>query len=155
MTKWLGIDGRVRDDSLPGTGGYPYMPVSSNVTSTGFMLLTQTAAVASVATLTTPNDVFKHLYRISVVVIINTANAAGSINAEVTYTDTAANARTLIIPLTNTAGTVSAAVIGPVADAFVGTFVIGCNPNTAVTILTAGTFTGVTYSVGGSIEQIR
>lgn len=35
-----------------------------------------------------------------------------------------------------------------------GELVIDVNPNTAITLKTAGTFTGSTYNTGGSIEQL-
>ncbi len=131
--------GRLIDNAAQPSG-------SVSATSTG-----QTAAVASIATVTSPNDGNKHVYRVSFVVTITTLGS-GSINAEVTYTDDNGTARTKIIPLkvTTFAGTMVAAAT--TADTYTGSEVIAVNPNTAITCLTAGTFTGCTYNVSAVIE---
>jgi hypothetical protein len=148
-------DGGVYDDTQLGTGAtvspiVPFQPriITSPATTVGKVA----AAIASQASTTTPNDAQKHAYQIDVVVTITTLGS-GSINAEVTYTDDNGTARTKIIPLkiTTFAGTMVAAAT--TADTYTGSEVINCNPNTAITVLTAGTFTGCTYNFWAQITQ--
>jgi hypothetical protein len=114
-------------------------------------LANQTALVASFATITSPNDGVNHMYEISIGILITTLGS-GNINGQVAYTDTNFAGRTTNIPLCAQAGTWAATAA--TADDYKGTVTITVAPNTAVTIKTAGTFTGCTYNLSGAIKQI-
>lgn len=114
-------------------------------------LTAQTAAVASIATLTSPNDGAKHVYEVSGFVRITTLGS-GNINLQVTYTDSNGAAQTCTIPLCAEAGAFAASAT--TADDYKGHVTICVNPNTAVTVKTAGTFTGCTYNTGAQIKQV-
>ena len=110
------------------------------------------AAIASQVAITTPNDGVVHHYRVSVVTTITTLGS-GSINAEVAYTDDGGSAHAnKIIPVAMDSGAYAAAANA--AGCWGGQMVIACNPNTAVTIFTAGTFTGCTYNFWGAVEKL-
>ncbi len=115
-------------------------------------LIGQTAAVASIATLTSPNDGNKHTYNVHGFVRITTLGS-GNINLQVTYTDTNGTVQTCTIPLCAEAGTFAASAT--TADDYKGGVEITVNPNTAITVKTAGTFTGCTYNTGATIKQIQ
>lgn len=111
-----------------------------------------TALIASVTALTVQNDGAAHTYRVSGGVTITTLGS-GSINLTVTYRDAGGNNRTQNIPLSTTAGTWAAAAT--TADDWHGSVIIQTNPVAAITVATAGTFTGCTYNAFGMIEQLR
>jgi hypothetical protein len=115
------------------------------------MSTAQTAALASIYAPFAPNDGNKHFYRVSFQVTITTLGS-GSFNARVAYTDSNGTARTLIVPMTNTAGTISITMAA--ADSFVGETVICVNPNTQITASTAGTFTGCTYNAAAQLQEV-
>jgi hypothetical protein len=91
------------------------------------------------------------MYEISIGILITTLGS-GNINGQVAYTDTNLADRTTNIPLCAQAGTWAATAA--TADDYKGTVTITVAPNTAVTIKTAGTFTGCTYNLSGAIKQI-
>jgi hypothetical protein len=111
-----------------------------------------TALIASVAALTVQNDGAAHVYRVSGGVTITTLGS-GVINVQVTYRDAGGNNRTHNIPLSTTAGTLAASA--NTADDWSGSVIIQVNPLAAITISTAGTFTGCTYNAWGLIEQLK
>lgn len=128
-------------------------PGVSKVGQSPAPLTGQVAAVASVVTATSPNDGAKHTYRVSGFVCITTLGT-GNVNLEVTYTDTNGGARTCIIPLCAEAGTF--ATSATTADDYKGSVEISVNPNTVITVLTAGVFTGgCTYNVGATLVPLR
>lgn len=115
----------------------------------------QTAAVASVATLTVGST--DATYLISGNILITTSGSE-SFSLQVDYTDEGNTARTITIPImriataafTNATISVSGAVPYPSA-----TLQIRCKASTSITIKTSGTFTGCTYNVEGSITRIQ
>lgn len=127
------------------------LDVPSIITAPAATIARVAAAIASLAATTSLNDGRKHLYRVSGTVTITTLGS-GAINLEVTYTDDSGAARTCIIPLCAEAGAFAAAA--NTADAWKGSVVILVNPNTAITALTAGTFTGCTYNASAVIERL-
>ncbi len=113
---------------------------------------TQTAAIATLAQVSVPNDATPHVYRVSGQIDITVLGTA-SINLEVTYTDIGNIIRTCIIPLCAEAGTF--AVAANTADSWKGTIYITAHANTVITVLTAGTFTGPpTYHCTGIVELV-
>lgn len=109
------------------------------------------AAIASQATTTTLNDARKHTYVVYVVVTITTLGS-GNINAEVSYTDDNGVAHAAcIVPLSTDAGSIVQAAT--TANSYHGQITINCNPNTTITVLTAGTFTTCTYNFWAGIER--
>jgi hypothetical protein len=113
----------------------------------------QTAAVASVATVTV--GAADASFEVSGNILI-TASTTHGIFLQVTYTDEGNTARTMNIPLGALGGTFStnaanAAGAVPHAGAVV---TIRAKAATAVTVLTSGTFTSVTYNVDAVIKQV-
>lgn len=114
----------------------------------------QTAAVASVATLTVGSTDASYMVSGNILV---TTSGSESFSLQVDYTDEGNTARTATIPLIRiatggfSATTVSAsgAIPYPSAD-----LQIRAKASTAITIKTSGTFTGCTYNVEGSIKRI-
>lgn len=113
----------------------------------------QTAAVASVATYTCGAADGSFLVSGNVLV---TTSSAEAFNLQVAYTDESNTARTLTLPLSTLAGALVAQVnFANGAVPYAGDVVqIRVKASTAITIKTAGTFTGATYNVEGSITQI-
>lgn len=125
-------------------GSYFYVPTGRSTA--------QTAAVANLVSVTSPNDGVPHLYRVSGSVTITTLGS-GSINLEVNYTDDNGVAHpACIIPLCAEAGTF--ATSATTADAYKGSLFLLVNPGTGITLKTAGTFTGCTYNTSGVIERL-
>lgn len=114
----------------------------------------QTAAVASVATLTVGGA--DASYEISGNILITTSGSE-AFSLQVDYTDDGNTARTATIPILRiatgayTAQTISASGAVPYPG---GHIQIRCKASTAITIKTSGTFTGCTYNVEGSISRI-
>lgn len=113
----------------------------------------QTTAVASVATYTVgaADGTFEITGNINV-----TVSSAEAFAFQVTYTDEGNVARTATLPSFILAGTSVAQInfangTGPYA---VAALCIRCKASTAITVKTAGTFTGCTYNVEGTISQI-
>ena len=114
----------------------------------------QTAAVASVATLTVGGA--DASYTVSGDILVTTSGSE-SFSLNVDYTDEGNTARSVPIPLVRistggfTANTISASGAVPYPSA---TLQIRCKASTAITLKTTGTFTGVTYNVEGRIIRI-
>ena len=114
----------------------------------------QTAAVASVATLTVGGA--DASYMISGNILVTTSGSE-SFSLVVDYTDEGNTARSVNIPIVriSTGGfmiaTISAAGAVPYPSA---TLQIRCKASTSITIKTSGTFTGCTYNVEGRIVRI-
>jgi len=138
-------DGRRNDDALsPSTGGFPATVAAGRFVSTG-------APVASIAAVTSPQDGLTHEYRVSVVITV-TAYTSGTINAQVTYQDDNGTNRTVNIPLCADGGTYAAGANA--VGQWKGSIPIRVNPNQAITLLTAGTFTA-NHQGSGLIEEYR
>lgn len=114
----------------------------------------QTAAVASVATLTVGSTDASYLIGGNVYV---TTSGSENFTISVDYTDENSNARNAIIPvLRASTGGVTAAMqsaFGAVPYPVIPVQ-IRCKASTSITIKTTGTFTGCTYNVEGSITKI-
>lgn len=113
-------------------------------------LVTQSAAVASVATTITPNDGTTHTYDVGGYLTV-TAISINTITLQVAWTDENAASQTASF---FAEGTTTAAV-GATGSFPFPSMVIHCNPNTSITIKT--TVVGVgseTYDVGGYILQL-
>lgn len=111
----------------------------------------QSAANATVVTVTSPNDGNKHTYRIGAYANI-TAVATDVLNVQMTYTDENGTSRTQsFFPM----GLTSASLATTGAYSFPCTN-IRVNPNTAITVATILTTSigTITYDVGGTIEQL-
>jgi hypothetical protein len=114
----------------------------------------QTAAVASVATLTLGAS--DGTFEVAANVLVTTATTH-AFTVTCAYTDEGNTARTLTLPFVLVAGT---AIVTSVANAngavpYMGIPVrIRAKAGTPITITTTGTFTTVTYNVEGSIWQI-
>jgi hypothetical protein len=100
-------------------------------------------------------------FEISATVNVSAVTAI-STSVDVTYTDTAGNARTLTMPVQLVGGTggtylASGLIVSASANDYVTpTTLIRAQNGTAITVKTAaGTFTGVTYSASASIKQVR
>lgn len=114
----------------------------------------QTAAVATVATLTVGGA--DATYSVSGNILITTSSSE-AFSLQVDYTDEGNTARTATIPILRigtgawlvTTLSASGAVPYPSAELH-----IRCKASTAITIKTAGTFTGCTYNVEGRIIRI-
>lgn len=113
----------------------------------------ETAANASIVTYTPTVD---SSYWISGNVNVTTSSAE-AFNLQVAYTDETNTARTLNIPLAVLGGTtVSAVNFSNGAVPYSGMPVhIRVKASTAITVKTAGTFTGATFNVEGSITKIN
>lgn len=130
------------------TTGWGHPAIYGTGNSTG-----QTAAVATVATYTVGAAEGTFVIYANVKV---TTSSAEAFNVQVDYTDEDAVARTLTLPFTLLAGTVTASIAaanGAVPYAGIPA-TIRCDNATAITVKTAGTFTGCTYNVRASIQQI-
>jgi hypothetical protein len=112
----------------------------------------KTAADPSFITVTSPNDGNKHTYLVSGMIKITVAGSA-SINLQVAFTDHAGAAQTLNVPLSLAASPINAATsVGFWAGLPI---YITVNPNTTISVSTAGTFTSATYDDAAVIEQIN
>lgn len=134
----------------------------NNVTTAGFGLATivavgrstaQTAAVASVATLT---PAAAGTFRVSANVLPTTATSH-NFTVTVAYTDDGGSARTLTLNFFTVAGTTT--VTNAIANAagavpYHGIPVHIRSGASAITVATTGTFTTVTYNVEAVIEQL-
>lgn len=115
----------------------------------------QTAAVASVATLTVGSTDATYLISGNILV---TTSGSESFNLQVDYTDEGNTARTATIPLVHIstgswlASTLSARGAVPYPSA---PLQIRCKASTAITVKTSGTFTGCTYNVEGAITRLQ
>lgn len=113
----------------------------------------QTAAVTSVATYTV--GAADGSFMVSGNVLV-TASVTHSFNLQVTYTDEGGTARTVTMNVQQLGGTLVTSItnvtgVGPYEGVPLH---IRCKASTAITVLTAGTFTSVTYNVEGVITQI-
>lgn len=115
-----------------------------------------TAAVASVAAYTPTAD---GSFRVTGNILITIATSF-AFALQVTYTDEGGTARTVSLPITTAAGALSPATSSAIVNAngavaYMGLpILIRAKANTAITVLTTGTFTTVTYNVEGLIERI-
>ncbi len=115
----------------------------------------QTAAVASVATLTVGSTDASYLISGNILV---TTSGSESFSLVLDYTDEGNTARSATIPLTRIAlggfsgTTISASGAVPYPSA---TLQIRAKASTTITLKTSGTFTGCTYNVEGSITRIQ
>lgn len=115
----------------------------------------QTAAVASVATLTVGASDASYLVKGNILV---TTSGSESFSLQVDWTDEGNTARTATIPMVRiatggfTATTISASGAVPYPSTMLE---IRCKASTAITIKTSGTFTGCTYNVEGFITRIQ
>lgn len=134
------------------TGSLPYANGGRDVVtgrSTG-----QTAAVASVATLTVGSS--DATYAVSGNILVTTSGSE-SFSLVVDYTDEGNTARSVTIPILRIAtsgftnATISASGAVPYPSS---TLEIRCKASTSITIKTSGTFTGCTYNVQGTIAKI-
>lgn len=112
----------------------------------------QTAAVSSVVTYT---PTAQGLFEINVTVTVTTATLH-NFAVQVTYTDETSTSRTLTVPMAQLAGTLVAAItnvtgVGPYEGVVL---TIRAKANTAITVLTAGTFSTVVYDVAACITQV-
>ena len=134
------------------TGVLPYANGGSSIT-TG-RSTAQTAAVASVATLTVGGS--DATYEISGNILVTTSGSE-SFSLQVDFTDEGNTARTATIPLVRistggfTATTISASGAVPYPSSSIQ---IRAKASTAITIKTSGTFTGCTYNVEGRIQRL-
>lgn len=113
----------------------------------------QTAAVASVATLTV--GAADATYMVSANVLVTTATLH-NFTVTVAYTDEGNTARTLTLNFSLLAGTLGTAIANAAgAVPYEGVpLQIRCKASTAITIATTGTFTTCTYNVEGFIKRI-
>ncbi len=114
----------------------------------------QTAAVASVATLTVGGA--DASYEVSGNINVTTSSAE-SFSLVVDYTDETNTARSAIIPIlrSSTGAYLGTTISATGAVPYPGGHIqIRCKASTAITIKTSGTFTGCTYNVEGSITRI-
>lgn len=109
----------------------------------------QTAAVASVATYTPAAD---GSFEVGGNVVVTTY-ASGSFNEQVTWTDESNTSRTVNL-LSSYATNVFAVNIASQNYYAMATIAIRAKAGTAITVLTSGTFTSLTYNVEGFIRQI-
>jgi len=113
----------------------------------------QTAAVASIATLTVGGA--DATYTISGNILITTTGSE-AFSLVVDYTDEGNTARSATIPITRSNGGMLATTfsgLGAVAYPSVS-LQIRCKDSTAITVKTTGTFTGATYNVECRIKRI-
>lgn len=126
----------------------------SNVQGSAFSgdLTAQTAAVSSVATITSPNDGSKHTYSLGAYLNV-TAVTLDVVQEQVTYTDENGTSQTEnFFP----SGLTSAS-LGTVGNFPMQTMNVRVNPNTSITvktILTTGTGS-IAYDVGGTIQLLK
>lgn len=114
----------------------------------------QTAAVASVATLTVGGA--DASYEISGNINVTTSGSE-AFSISVDYTDETNTARNCVIPIVraSTGAWITQTISATGAVPYPGGHVqIRCKASTAITIKTSGTFTGCTYNVEGSISRI-
>lgn len=134
------------------TGVLPY--ANGGVSTVTGRATGQTAAVASVATLTVGGA--DASYEVSGNILITTAGS-NAFSLSVDYTDENNAAQNCIIPLVRSATgavvtqTISASGNVPFPSVPVQ---IRCKASTAITIKTSGTFTGCTYNVEGQITRV-
>ena len=113
----------------------------------------QTAAVASVATLTVGGS--DATYMISGNILVTTSGSE-AFSLVVDYTDEGNTARSATIPITRSNGgmlVATASALGAVPYPSVS-LQIRCKDSTSITVKTSGTFTGCTYNVEGRITRI-
>lgn len=126
-------------------------PLPQSVSTSGD-LLAQSGAVATVATVTSPNDGNKHTYSLGGYLNV-TAVTLDVIQEQVTYTDENGTSQTeTFFP-----PGLTSANIGSVGNFPMGTMNIRVNPNTSITIktvLTTGTGS-IGYDVGGTIQLLK
>jgi len=125
----------------------------SQIVGTG-RSVAQTGAVASIATFTV--GAADSSFIVSGNVLVTTATAH-NFNLQVTYTDEGNTSRTVTCNVQQLGGTLVTAITNITgAGPYEGVPLhIRCKASTAITILTAGTFTTVTYNVEGVIIQVR
>jgi len=113
----------------------------------------QTAAVASIATLTVGGADATYLVTGNVLV---TTSGSENFNMKVDYTDEGNTARTLNLNVQDLAGVVTTNVrFGAGATPYsCNPTHIRCKASTSITVKTVGTFTGVTYNAEGYIMRI-
>lgn len=114
----------------------------------------QTAAVASIATLTVGGA--DATYMVSGNILVTTSSAE-SFSLQVDFTDEGNTARTATIPLLriSTGAFLTATLSALGAVPYPSTDIhIRCKASTAITIKTSGTFTGCVYSAQGKIQMI-
>jgi hypothetical protein len=113
----------------------------------------QTAAVASVATLTVGATDASYLVMANILV---TSSTTHNITCTVSYTDEGSTVRTLTLNFSQVSGTLLTAITNVQGvGAYEGVpLAIRCKAATAITIATAGTFTLITYNVEGTICRI-
>lgn len=131
-----------RTITFPDNTGLAAVPQAGRVTA-------QTASASSVAAITVGAADATYLVSANVLVTTSTAH---SFTVTVAYTDEGNTARTLTLPFSQLAGTITANVTG--AGPYEGIPLhIRCKAATTITIATTGTFTTVTYNVEGLITQ--
>jgi hypothetical protein len=135
-----------------GSGNLSVQRVAVIVSSGRFT--SQTAAVSSVATYTVGSTDSSFMVSANVLV---TASSTHSFNVQVTYTDEGNTSRTVTFNVQQLGGTLVTSITNITgAGPYEGVPLhIRCKASTAITILTSGTFTSVTYNVEGVITQIR
>lgn len=113
----------------------------------------QTAAAASIATITVPAS--DSSYRVSANALV-TASTTHSFTITCAYTDEGNTARTLTFPVSQLVGTIITAITNVTgAGPYEGVPLhIRCKAGTTITIATTGTFTSVTYNAEAYIEQL-
>lgn len=140
------LSGLVTQYSGSNTAGWGVPAIYAQANAT-----TQSAANSSVATYTPSAD---SDLEVSGQVNVSAATAVSTTLA-VTYTDVNSGSQTMILPMTTTAGTFLAGGLITATGTYASAVIhIRAKASTAVTILTsAGTFTGVTYSVSAVIKR--
>lgn len=137
LSKYKGI-------STAGAGLFPIVAQGRQITQNG--------AVASLCTVTPTVD-SSYMVWANVLVTVSTTH---SFQVQCTYTDEGNTARTLILALqlvSGAAGTTSNINNSATVPYMAYPIAIRVKANTAVTLLTSGTFTTVTYNVEGFIAQ--
>lgn len=116
-------------------------------------LTSQTAAVASVATVTAPNDAAMHTYQVGAYLTINSV-VTDVIQVQVTYTDENSASQTQTF---STIGATPAVSISTVGAFVFASFNIRAKFNTAVIIKTNLTTAigSINYDVGGAIQRLN
>lgn len=114
----------------------------------------QTAAINNLVQVT--NGSFDKTFEIGVDILI-TSSTTHSFTATVAYTDEGNTSRTTTLNFSQTNGTIGT-TISNTAGAVPYSSIpiqIRCKASTTITIATTGTFTSVTYSIGGRITQLN
>lgn len=134
---------------IPAPGRFPVVVAFNRATG-------QTAAVASVVAYTPGAD---GTFEVSGNVNCTTATTY-AFALQVTYTDESNTGRTVSLPVTTPAGTLAPGNTSTIVNTTAGPYLglpthIRVKGGTAITILTTGTFTTVTYNVEGVIKQVQ